>query len=189
MSYDFYMIRRIEGRDPMDVVRERFDWEKAQTEINPGPPVPAKEEKKRELARRLIELNPKLEVFPFGFKEIADQEKCTEAEARLRYRHLELDQEGGNGIQITLFDDTASLTVPYWHESGKAAAVFAEIFQYFGILDKYGDFMAYDYQLDRVLCLSTDLDESLRAYGRVIEQMPKIIANASRGPKPWWKFW
>jgi hypothetical protein len=40
-----------------------------------------------------------------------------EDEARVRYRHVELNgPENGNGIQITLYDDNASITIPYWHQ-------------------------------------------------------------------------
>jgi hypothetical protein len=41
-------------------------------------------------------------------------EGITEDEARVRFRHIELNgADDGNGIQITLSDDTADITVPY----------------------------------------------------------------------------
>ena len=65
---------------------------------------------KRRVADALIAHNPKLEVFQFGYEEIAEFEKITVKQARRKYRHLELNgpEEGTNGIQITLFDDEAS---------------------------------------------------------------------------------
>jgi hypothetical protein len=35
--------------------------------------------------------------------------------------------EETNGIEITLFDDEASVTVPFWHQGAAARRVFEEI--------------------------------------------------------------
>jgi hypothetical protein len=120
MSYDFHLFRPRAGEDPY-VTAQRYSDEFADS-----PPDPQKEALKRRVADALIAHNPKLEVFQFGYEQIAEFEKITVEQARIKYRHLELNgsEEGTNGIQITLSDDEASVTVPFWHEGDKAADTF-----------------------------------------------------------------
>jgi hypothetical protein len=166
MSYDLHLFKPETGVDPLETV-ERLFAEDAD-EINPGLPQPEKESRKRALADALIKLNPELEVFTFGFKEIAESEGISEAEARSKFRHLELNgPEGGNGIQITLYDDVAVITVPYWHAGEKARDTFKEIRGYLSLLEREGGFVTYDPQLEKILDLSSDLFLALEAYESV----------------------
>ena len=163
MSYDLYLLRPEAGVDPLDTVEKLFSEESE--EINPGLPQPEKEKRKRDLADALIKLNPEREVFPFGFKEIAEMEGISKEEARIKYRHLELNgAEDGNGIQITLYDDSASITVPYWHVGEKARGTFKEVWSYLMLLEKEGGFVTYDPQLEKILSLSTDMPAVLEVY-------------------------
>jgi len=188
MSYDFHLVPQTTAEDPVEAARA---WlERDEHEINPGPPVPEKEERKKRLARLLVESNPELEPFSFGFSEIAKTYNWTEDEARVRFRHVELNgPEDGNGIQITLYDDTADIAVPYWHQPEAAGAVFDEIWRYLTILVEEGGLMVYDPQLDRILDLTSDRDEVLKTYSGVVASMPDIAANATTRRTPWWKFW
>jgi hypothetical protein len=114
MSYDLHLFRPEVGVDPLETAKRLLDEDEEFDEIKPGLLVPEKEERKHTLAQALIKLNPELSIFEFGFKEIAEMEGITEDEARVRFRHIELNgADDGNGIQITLSDDTADITVPY----------------------------------------------------------------------------
>ena len=158
MSYDFQLFRPRAGEDPY--VTAQRDSE----EFDDSPPDPPKEALKRRVADALIAHNPKLEIFKFGYEEIAKFEKITVEQARLKYRHLELNgpEEGSDGIQITLFDDEASVTVPFWHEGDKAADTFREIWSYLEIISREAGYRIYDPQLDRILEPSTGFGDSLR---------------------------
>lgn len=193
MSYDLHLVPSRPGTDALNAARALLAQD--EKEINPGLPVPDKEAKKQRLATALIEANPQLAVFEFGYAAIAAQKGLTEEDARMRYRHLELNgPEDGNGIQVTLYDDTIDIAVPYWHQPGAAESVFEEIWRYLELLERDGGFAIYDPQLDRMLNLAVDRLAVLERYGTVVAQMPQITAHqtaAHIGPrsKPWWKFW
>ena len=107
MSYGFRLFKRDAIEDPAVTAQRDVDF-------RADAPDAEKEAVKRKVAAALIAGNPKLAIFSFGYEEIAEFEKCSVEEAQLKYRHLELNDmsEGSNGIQITLFDDEASVTVP-----------------------------------------------------------------------------
>src|SRR5438876_211965 len=118
MSYDFRLFMPTPDEDPL--VTARRDSE----EFSATPRDPKKEALKRRVADALIASNPRLTIFDFGYGEIAKIENISVEEARIRYRHLELNgPDDGSGIQITLFDDEASVTVPYRHEGATGAAI------------------------------------------------------------------
>lgn len=166
MSYDFYLFKPKAGVDPIEIVDDLFSEES--NEINPGLPQPEKEARKRFLANALINLNPQLSIFPFGFQELAEMDNISEDEARTRYRHLELNgEEYGNGIQITLCDDSAEITVPYWHSGEEAKHVFNEIWSYLKLIENEVGFVTYDPQLEKIVNLSTDLSQSVEVYASI----------------------
>lgn len=188
MSYDLHLIVRSSGTDLLQT--RRADLASDNDELNPGPPVPEKEERKRNLADRLLRANPDFEEFAFGFAEIANAYGCTESEARERFRHIELNgPDDDNGIQITLYDDSADIAVPYWHDSDAAHCVFEEVWQYLTILAEHGGFEVYDPQLDRMLDLANDRGEVTMTYSRVMDQVGKTLGSRDDTKKPWWKFW
>ena len=172
MSYDLHLFRPESGVEPLETVERLLDADEETDEINPGLPVPEKEESKRALAQALINLNPQLEIFEFGFKEIAEMEGITQDEAHIKFRHLELNgAEDGNGIQITLSDDTADITVPYWHTGDAAKQTFEEIWSYLKLLEAEGGFVTYDPQLEQILNLATDISSVLQTYEEVSGNM------------------
>jgi len=188
MSYDLHLLPRPPGADVLGAARARLQQDEA--EINPGPPVPVKEANKRRLAAALMEENPRLSVFEFDYVSIAAQRGVTAEEARRSHRHLELNgPEDGPGIQITLLDDTAAITVPYWHGPRVAAAVFDEIWRYLALLERHGGFAVYDPQLDRVLSLAADRPAVIERYGAVMKQMAPTSGPTAMPGRPWWKFW
>src|ERR1700683_2558003 len=153
MSYDFRLFLPQPGVDPLVTAQEDID------ELNSGPPVPAKEARKHSIAAELMKANPALEGFAFEFDQLAKSEGISVEEAKARFRHIELNgSENGNGIQITLFDDEASLTVPYSHTGPQASAVFSEIWQYLGVIQKVAGYQVYDPQLGCIVDLAEDRD-------------------------------
>ena len=168
MSYDLHLFRPEFDVDPLETIERLLNENEESDEINPGLPVPGKEERKRALAQALIILNPQLEIFEFGFKELAEMESITENEARSKFRHLELNgADDGNGIQITLSDDTADITVPYWHTGDTAKQTFEEIWSYLKLLEAEGSFVTYDPQLEKILNLAADFSTVLETYEEV----------------------
>jgi hypothetical protein len=187
LSYDLHLIRRVDGVDPAASARELLGQD--EDDLDPGEPSPALEDRKRRLAALLIAGNPQLEPFPFDYPALATLNEITEDEARLRFRHVELNgPEDGNGIQITLHDDRADITVPYWHQAPEATRVFEEIWGYLSILEREGPYAIYDPQLDRLIDLASDRDAVQRQYAGVVAQMPGITAQ-SKPQKPWWRLW
>ena len=166
MSYDLYLFKPKEGVDPLETVDELFSEES--DEINPGLPNAEKESRKCSIADALINLNPQLEIFPFGFRELAEMEGISEDEAKIKFRHLELNgADDGNGIQITLYDDAADVTVPYWHSGSGTEKVFDEIWSYLKVIENKSAFVTYDPQLEKILNLSMDLPEVIEIYKSV----------------------
>jgi len=105
MSYDFRLCLPRPGRSAAEIATADAE------ETGITEPVPANEERKRRVAQALIIRNPAFRPFAFGFEEIARFEKISLEEARKKYRHIELNgAEGGNGVQIMLFDDEAAVT-------------------------------------------------------------------------------
>ncbi len=188
MSYDLDLLRVPAGEDPLKAAQAIFGED--QEQINPGVPDPEKEATKQELAKQLQLINPSLEVFPFDYGEIARSLNISEQEARREYRHIEINSaDGGPGIQITLFDDTASLTIPYWHRGEKANGVWREAFQYLECLERHGGFSTYDPQLDRILDLGSDLEEVVEVYASGVGATERAVREMIEPRKPWWKFW
>jgi hypothetical protein len=170
MSYDFRLFLSQPGVDP--VVTAEGEADEGSEEINPGPPIPAKEARKRAIANALIKADPALEIFRFGFDEIAKFQNVGVEEARLRFRHLELnDPEGGPGIQIVLFDDSASVIVPYWHNEKKAKAVFAQIWEYLKVISDIAGYDVYDPQLECIINLNRDLERAAKRYTDLVKRI------------------
>ena len=101
-------------------------------------------------------------------------ENITVEDAKKKYRHIELNgpTEETNGIQITLFDDEASVTVPFWHQGAAARRVFEEIWSYVEIIEREGGFLR---TIRRSSACSTC--EKILSYPSVV-----TIASAARSP-------
>lgn len=187
MSYDLYLLRVSPGKDALAEALSLLEQETE--EINPGLPNPENEARKKVLARELLVVNPQFEIFEFDYAEIAGTMKISEQEARRRYRHIELNSpEDGNGIQISLYDDTASLAIPYWHQNEKAKQVWLEAWPYLECLQRHGGLSIYDPQLEEILDLSEDLDEVVKVYSWAGGALDQAV-EAAKSKKPWWKVW
>jgi hypothetical protein len=188
MSYDFHLVSRRLGPDLAAAARAQLEDDG--DEFDPGPPDPEKQAGTQRLVRALTALNPQLTPFAFDHAAIAAERGITEAEARTRYRHIELNgPEDGHGIQIVLGDDGVDVAVPYWHQRPEAAAVFDEIWGYLQALERDGGFAVYDPQLDRILNLAADRPAVLDCYARVMAEMSRADTRDAPSARPWWKLW
>ena len=185
MSYDFSLFRPRAGEDPLDTART------GSADLPSTPLDPQMEALKRKVADALIAHNPKLEVFQLDYDAIATFENISVEEARRKFRYLELNGpvDDDNGIQITLFDDEASVTVPYWHESDKATNTFREIWNYLEIINRETGFLIYDPQSDRLIDLSASFDGALRCYSGGLREIRDSLVGGDAKRRPWWKFW
>jgi hypothetical protein len=167
MSYDFYLSRQNPEENDQTIIEQSLQ---ESIEINPGLPITENEERKKDLAKSLLTYNPALQIFKFDYKEIANSLGITEDEARIRFRHIEINSpDHKKGIQIILYDDTASVTIPYWHRDEEAVSAFKEIFEYLQILQNEAKYLIYDPQIERVINLSQDLSEILKCYDYVMQ--------------------
>ena len=73
-------------------------------------------------------------------------------------------EENGNGIEITLFDDEASVRVCFGHEGDQAADTFREIWRYLEIISRETGYLVYDPQIDFVVDPSAGFEDSLACY-------------------------
>jgi hypothetical protein len=178
MSYDLYLFRA--GTDPR--AADEDDGERGRRD-------PAAEALKRKVADALIALDPALDEHVFDHDEIARLHKMPIEEAYERFRYIELSDvsAGGAGTQITLFDDHASVTIPYWHEGAAARAPFERLWAYLDVICREADYEVYDPQLDRVIERGA-FEDVLACYSDAMRRIRGVIADPPRR-RPWWKFW
>ena len=158
MSYHFRLFKCKPNEDPLHTARAGSDFWST-------PPNSQKEALKRRVADALIARDPQLHVFQFDYAAIAKAREISEEEAHNRLRHLQLNgPESGNGTQITLFDDEASVEVPFWHEGDKAADTFREIWLYLEIISREAGYLVYDPQIGHVIDLSAGFQDALACY-------------------------
>lgn len=188
MSYDLHLVRATNEADALFAATHPDQSESEGPNI--GPIDPEAEAWKARLVRALRKVNPALEPFVFDHAEIAGLLNITEGEAREQWRHVELNgPDDGNGIQLTIFDASASITAPYWHRGNAAREVFREIWQYLEVLTREGGLWVYDPQLERILRLAGDFDAAVSAYADGMAFTDPVAAKVSEPRKLWWKIW
>jgi hypothetical protein len=89
---------------------------------------------------------------------------------------IELDHEE-YGIQISIFENAISVTVPYWHGGEKARRVFEEIWRYLTVIESQTGYRAVDQQVGRVLDLSHDFSVVLSAYTEAMSRQNDYFAS------------
>ena len=167
MSYDFELYRVLGDVDPNAAYEkhvERRRQRRSSFRDSLGPVDPVKEQTKRGLVAALIAVNPELQEFRWNYEKLAKEKSIDESEARRRYREVQLTDDFG--LEITLFDDTAAVTIPFRPNSEKVLRVAWECLR---TLESEGHFSTYDSQIGRVLNLAQDFDVVL-----------KTLTNANR---------
>jgi hypothetical protein len=185
MSYDIRIFRPIPEEDPLATARSAENRE-------PAAPNENTERLKRHVAEVLMANDPQLKPFHFDYEEIARYTGTSIEDARARYRHIELNSaEAGLGIQITIFDDSASVTVPYWHTDPRdVQRALTAVWNCLSIIVRETGSAAYDPQLDRLLDLSQGYEQLALAYLPGAKRAGEVVAGeAQQASRPWWKFW
>ncbi|KAF0245815.1 MAG: hypothetical protein FD180_1289 [Planctomycetota bacterium] len=190
MSYDLHLFRPQPGKDLTEAALASLEDDSENA--SPGAKDPEGEKRKKAMSEALRKANP-------GLSEFKDEEEAdalgeAAEEARRQWQPIELNgPDDGNGIQITLYDDTAAVTVPYWHKEQAARRVMGEIWEYLEVLQSQGGFRTYDPQIEKVLDLAADRDAVLGAYATGVGHTDDIgrreTEGAEKPSKPWWKFW
>jgi hypothetical protein len=176
MTYDFNLFRPSAGLSLEEAAEKWLEEEEEAVLRGQTSPVdPAKEELKKNLSNELRKKNPALSSFE-----------------QPEFRAIELmGPANGNGIQISIFEDSAAIAFPYWHKGNGAEGVMREVWGYLEILERVGNFRTFDPQLGRVLDLrkEDDFQQALSIYKRTIEAVGANLDTRGAAAKPWWKFW
>lgn len=180
MSYDLYMLSPVAGEEPMATL-ERLE-EQHDEAAAPDPDAAARN---RRIADALLAARPEYEEFQIDLEAIARADGVTVEQASASQRFIELTD--GDGLQITLDDDQASISFPYW-ESLDAAVLVREIDRAARIIGAETGWQLYDPQLDRFLDPERDAAEFRKAFGVGVRQVQRIVdeqdVNASGSGRP-----
>jgi hypothetical protein len=188
MGFDLYAVRARPGADDDEV--EALVSEVTQREVGDGEADPVVDAQRQEIAAALREVNPALEPFAFDHAEIARSMEIGEDDARRRFRHVELNAPPhpahGVPIQIALFDDWASLSMPYGGTSDTdESEMWALLLRYLDVFVSRG-YTIFDPQGPNIL----DVDAERAA---LTERRAGAAARAAAPPaparRPWWKLW
>lgn len=161
MSYDLHLFQPPPAADPLHAGRLSYD--EMDDEWDPGPLDPGREAWKRALGERLLRTDAALSRAELDLPAIAAEEEITLAEARRRYRQVEL--ESADGLHLVIYDDRVCLGVLYPLQGDAARVVWRHAWALLPALCAEG-LAIYDPQLDRLLALDTDLDAVLDEYTR-----------------------
>lgn len=181
MSYDFVLFRPEDGVDPRLIV----DNDVPETGVRN----PTVEAEKRRIADALLAHDPDLSEHVFDHDEIARLYKMPVAAAYEKFRYIELTDvsAGGSGAQITLFDERASVTVPFWHaDDARGRAELQRVWGYIDIVCGLSGYEVFDVQLDRVITRGA-FDDAHESYAQAAARMQSIDVPIRR--RPWWRFW
>jgi hypothetical protein len=182
MSYDLYCYKSQLGRP---------DLEEAQATIEVDV-VEADPETKLKIAKALIDYNPRLESFEFNHEEIAKHQGTSVEEAQEDFDHIELNTpESDLATQITIFDNSVSITIPYWYSGKQAEDIFRKVTEYTKIIRQTAGYFVYDPQTEKVYDPLKQDFAGLLVYQSMSGQVKQLKneQGASTDKKPWWRFW
>ena len=170
MSYVIDLVRLPANVDPEVAYRQRAkekEEELAKTPgVDPGPVDPQKERGKQELARSLVSQQPSLRMAQPDFAALARHHGVDVAEAKRRFRNIELNDER-HSIQIVLFDDTAGASFSGSESFEDCQTAIKVLWDCLKTLRARGGFSAFDPQVGKVLNLDADFDRVVKtACGR-----------------------
>ena len=174
MSYDFELFK---PGNPREV---RID-----DGFEAGARDAAKEAAKRRVADLLIAHDPRLQETVFDYNEIAMLHRIRVEDAHERVRRVELSDigPGGSGAQVTLYDDSAAVTIPFWHQGEAARQHLERVWRYIDILCSAGSYEVFDPQLDRTIDRN-GFEDVLASYESAMRRVSGVRAR-----RPWWRFW
>jgi hypothetical protein len=179
VSYDLYMLRPEPGVDPMETL-ERLSEQDETVPIDP-----AVAERNRRVADALLAGNPAFSEFEFDHEALAQNDGTSLDEARQTYRWIELTDE--SGLQVTLYDQQAAITFPYW-DSLDAGRLMEQIGATSKVIEEETGWRLYDPQLEKFLDPARDGDEFRAAFAVGVGATKRIAAEyEDQGRAPWWR--
>jgi hypothetical protein len=187
MSYDIYCYRPASRRPNEEEALAVISSEEDEVDRDDD-----EARKTKELvAEALLAYNPRLERFKIDYSEVAEFRNISEERARAQLSHIEINTPDSDlRMQLTVFSDHVSLTIPYWYTGKNADLVFDQVNAYLLVIRKAVGYFAYDPQTESVFDPQTDVIGNHSEYNRIAENLPAIIAQSeARTKKPWWKFW
>ena len=187
MGYGFDLVHLPSGVDRMEAYKKNLEEQEARALErsrgldNLGPLDPSKEQVKQRLATALMAKHPSLELSKRDYAKIAKARSIDEAEARRRFRNLEVNEKRWN-IQINLFDDTAGISLAFVGDGEESRNALRVVWDCLQVLESEGGFSTYDPQAGKVLNLESDFDTVFKYYAGDV--------NLKRNPEKqrWWKF-
>ncbi len=188
MSYDIYCYKSKFGKPDEEeadrvVGADNDKW--AKKECNP--------EMKLAIVKALKAYNPRLETFDFDFSEIAKLTATTIQEAQRKFNHIELNPPVGDiAIQLTVYDNSVFITVPYWYQDEKARHLFSDIKSYIKVISETAGYFVWDPQTGQIFDPADAGFEGLNQYLFISEHLDEIVNPKEPEPmqrKPWWKLW
>ncbi|WAU85583.1 hypothetical protein O1Q96_41330 [Streptomyces sp. Qhu-G9] len=146
MSYDIYFLSRRDGQSWDEVLGVMED---AAVESEPIP-------------THLLE----------AWEQIVPQARTLLGEVEItEYEQESRDlSHSGTGIDLSVFGDEVTITVPYWHAGDDAAVVLGQVSALAAIIEKETGLTAYDPQTERPL-VETPPDDSIGLMSRVTEDL------------------
>jgi len=190
MSYDLYLLKVPPGVDARQAVQDMLvEQERSlDDEEQNGHPVALDEEQRgavERLTKSVLAKHANLERYEFDYAEIGRSMGISEAEARRQNAHIELNDEL-LGIQITLWGDTASISMPFWHEGEAAKSAFAKMCEYVACLEQYGGYRTWDPQTGDFMDIQGEIDAVGRVYSGGVQALRAAVKS---GDRRWWEFW
>jgi hypothetical protein len=184
VSYDFYLFNIPAGVAPAEAYKQRFEQQETKTVAkkisvdNQDTSTVRIEQLKLRLAEALILKCPSLKLYERDYARLAKSRSIDESEARRRYRNLDLT-DSELGLQVSLFDDTVAIAIPFWRaDNEKAEKTLRAAWEYLEILESAGGFTTYDPQAGRILKLDSDFSAILKAYRGLLDTVDRALRNS-----------
>lgn len=176
MSYDIQLFVVPPGRDPLEVFEEMMALEEAGGKPL-TPPDPVKEERKQKAAAAVLSAYPSYQVVSFNYEKIAQARKISVTEAQLQNRQVVLDPaEDEPAIQISLYDDEAFVTMPYWYsDPNLAQRAFVQLWDCLRIIQEVTGYAIYDPQTGEMLDLAEGYEAQVAGYVKTAGLLPGLL--------------
>lgn len=163
MSYGLDLIRLPAGPDRNQAYQQYQEQKSsAVDDEDPGPLVPAIEERKHRLIAALIARDPHLKHFERDYAKIAAKRSISEDEARRLFRNIELNDHR-NHIQIDLHDDEGSIGFSPEGRGEACAKSVRTLWECLRALESEGGYATYDLQVGRILDLESDYETVVKS--------------------------
>ena len=184
MSYDLYCYKATVNKPDLEDAQAAIEIDEDGTIADP--------QLKEKIAKALLDYNPQLERFEFDHGEMAEHAGEAVDEGNKAFTHIELNTpESGLATQITIFNTTVSITVPYWYSGQDADKVFDNIAEYAKVIRRAAGYFVYDPQTDAVFDPLTESNFGVDLYKSMTVKVENLVNRKAEEAvkKPWWRFW